>query len=85
MVRAETLRHLYSSIQQLPSQCAKIVQMYYDEGKDYKTIANELKLSINTVRNQRRRGVEMLKKKFPNMLWGIVISGASLVHYFTWR
>jgi RNA polymerase sigma-70 factor (family 1) len=74
MVRAEALRHLYSSIKELPPQCAKIVQLYYDEGKDYKAIADELDLSINTVRNQRRKGIELLKKKFPNMVWIAVIS-----------
>jgi RNA polymerase sigma-70 factor (ECF subfamily) len=66
MVRAETLRHLYAAIKTLPPQCSKIVHMYYEEGKDYKTIADQLDLSINTVRNQKRRGIELLKKKFPN-------------------
>jgi RNA polymerase sigma-70 factor (family 1) len=69
MVRAETLRHLYAAVKKLPPQCAKIVHMYYDEGKDYQTIADELQLSVNTVRNQRRKGIELLKKKFPNMVW----------------
>jgi RNA polymerase sigma-70 factor (ECF subfamily) len=64
MVRAETLRHLYAAIKTLPPQCAKVVHMYYDEGKDYKTIAGELELSINTVRNQRKNGIGLLKKNF---------------------
>lgn len=68
MVRSETLRHLYTAIHQLPPQCARIINMYYDEGKDYQTIAEELHLSINTVRNQKRKGIQLLKKKFPNMV-----------------
>lgn len=72
IVRAETLRHLYAAIKHLPPQCAKIVHMYYDEGKDYQTIADELNLSISTVRNQRKKGMDLLKKKFPNLILALI-------------
>jgi RNA polymerase sigma-70 factor (family 1) len=82
MTRAETLRHLYAAMKDLPPQCAKIVQMYYDEGKDYKTIAEELRLSINTVRNQRKKGIDLLKKRFPHLAWTGLAIGMVMVKYF---
>lgn len=64
IIEAETYNEIFSAIKKLPPQCRKIFQMMFFQGKDYEQIANELGLSISTVRNQKARGLQLLKKKF---------------------
>jgi RNA polymerase sigma-70 factor (family 1) len=64
MIRSETLRELYAAINELPKECGKVVRMYFEEGQDTEAIARELGISVNTVRNQKRKGIGLLKKRF---------------------
>jgi RNA polymerase sigma-70 factor (ECF subfamily) len=45
----------------LPTQCGLVFKKFFVEGKDYPTIAEEMKLSISTVRNQKRRALLLLR------------------------
>lgn len=64
IIEAETYNEIFSAIKKLPPQCRKIFQMMFFQGKDYEQIAKELGLSVSTVRNQKARGLQLLKKKF---------------------
>jgi RNA polymerase sigma-70 factor (family 1) len=64
IVRTETIRELYSAIKDLPNECGKVVRMYFEEGQDTDAIARKLGISVNTVRNQKRKGIGLLKKRF---------------------
>jgi RNA polymerase sigma-70 factor (family 1) len=68
MIRSETLRELYAAINELPKECGKVVRMYFEEGQDTEAIARELGISVNTVRNQKRKGIGLLKKRFLPLL-----------------
>jgi RNA polymerase sigma factor (sigma-70 family) len=68
MIRSETLRELYAAINALPKECGKVVRMYFEEGQDTEAIARELGISVNTVRNQKRKGIGLLKKRFLPLL-----------------
>jgi RNA polymerase sigma-70 factor (family 1) len=68
MIRSETLRELYSAINELPKECGKVVRMYFEEGQDTEAIARELGISVSTVRNQKRKGIGLLKKRFLPLL-----------------
>jgi RNA polymerase sigma-70 factor (family 1) len=61
IIRAETINEIVNRIELLPTQCRQVFKKFFVEGKDYTTIAEEMKLSINTVRNQKRRGLILLR------------------------
>lgn len=61
LIRAEVYREIYREIMALPEQCGKIIRMGYIEGKRNEEIARELDLSVQTVKNQKSRGILLLK------------------------
>jgi len=63
VTRAELLRQLYMAIESLPPQCQKIIKMSYVLGKKNQEIAEELGLSLQTIKNQKSRAVELLKAR----------------------
>lgn len=65
LIRTEVYRNIYRAIDQLPEQCGKIVRMGYLEGKSNEEIATTLGLSIQTVKNQKSRGISLLKLRLP--------------------
>jgi RNA polymerase sigma-70 factor (ECF subfamily) len=60
IVRTETLRQLYDAIHQLPAQCKKVFTKLYIEGKSVAETAEEMKITISTVKNQKARGIKIL-------------------------
>lgn len=65
VIRMEVYRNIYREINQLPGQCRKIIHMGYIEGKTNNEIAQELGLSLQTVKNQKSRGISLLKLRLP--------------------
>lgn len=63
LVTAETLRHIYNAIETLPGECRKIYRMLYVDGKKTAEIATELNISPSTVKAQKARGLNLLRKK----------------------
>lgn len=70
VTRAEVLREVHAAIETLPAQCKKIVRMSFIEGLKNHEIAEQLNISIHTVKNQKVRGIYLLKMKLlgSNML-----------------
>jgi len=79
MIRTEVLREIYCKIKGLPEQCARIVSMSYIEGKKNSEIADELGISLQTVKNQKSRGISLLKVRLSYDLFMlfILLSSAS--------
>ncbi|MCW3073486.1 MAG: polymerase sigma-70 factor [Flaviaesturariibacter sp.] len=65
MIEAELLRNLLDSRKVLPPKARVIFELIYIEGKSIKEIARDLKISISTVKSQRARAIQILKKQFP--------------------
>lgn len=63
ITRAEVLREVYAELQKLPAECRKVMQLYYQQGLDHKSISAKLGVTISTVKNQKARGLKILKKK----------------------
>ena len=63
MVRAETYREIQEAVKTLPPRCRQIFTMLYFEGKNYKEIAEELKLSLDTIRVQKARALLLIRQK----------------------
>lgn len=60
MIRAEVLNVLSNELNSLPTQCRTILKMYVNGMKNHE-IAEKLDLSVNTVRNQKARGLQLLR------------------------
>lgn len=64
MIRAEVLGVVGKELNRLPIQCRTILEMSFLNGLKNQEIANKLEISINTVRNQKSRGLQLLRTKF---------------------
>ena len=62
LVQAETYHYLYILVNSLPLRCRQVFQMFYLQDKALKEIAEELGISINTVKSQKQRAVQLLKE-----------------------
>jgi len=63
MLEAETMAILFKAISTLPSGCRTITEMSYLQGKKNEEIAVELGISVNTVKTQKQRGLQLLRSK----------------------
>ena len=64
IMESEFLEILSKEIDLLPEKCREIFKLIYFEGKKTDEIARELDLSVQTVRNQKTRAIELLKTVF---------------------
>ncbi|HEY2722955.1 MAG TPA: RNA polymerase sigma-70 factor [Chitinophagaceae bacterium] len=78
MIESELYHEIFIAINTLPPKCSQIFKMLYIEGKDYLQIARELNLSINTVRNQKARGILLLRQRL-----SMTITATLLLHYLS--
>lgn len=68
MIAAETMMQIYSAIGELPEGCRNVVTKLYVEGKGLQEIADELNISINTVKTQRARGLKFIRGRLTGLL-----------------
>lgn len=57
----ELSKHLQEATDSLPAQCKIIFEMVYVDGKKYQEVADELGVSINTVKTQVKRALEKMR------------------------
>lgn len=57
----ELSKHLQEATDSLPVQCKIIFEMVYIDGKKYQEVADELGLSINTIKTQLKRALEKMR------------------------
>ncbi len=63
IIRTETIRELYAAVNTLPKECKKVFDLLYVEGKSVREAAEELAVSISTVKAQKARGLQLLRLK----------------------
>jgi RNA polymerase sigma-70 factor (family 1) len=63
IIRSETITNVHKAIHQLPAQCQKVFTKLYIEGKSVAETAQEMKITTSTVKNQKARGLSLLKTK----------------------
>jgi RNA polymerase sigma-70 factor (ECF subfamily) len=68
IIRTETLRHLEMAIDNLPAQCRTVFIKLFTEGKTLSEAAQEMGLSIFTVKAQRQRGIKLLRERLAPLL-----------------
>lgn len=74
VIYTEVFRVLYKEISQLPEQSGKIVRMSYIDGLKNEAIAQQLGLSLQTVKNQKSRGIALLRTRIdPSILSFLIL------------
>ncbi|WP_426790747.1 RNA polymerase sigma-70 factor [Sphingobacterium sp. WOUb80] len=61
MIQAEVIHQLMEAIHQLPKGCRQVLHMAVFEKLSNDEIANNLSISINTVKSQKKRAIQLLK------------------------
>lgn len=65
IMQSEATRILYQSLEALSPQIAQIIKMTYLDGMTNQEAADELGVSINTVKTQKQRGINKLRQILP--------------------
>lgn len=66
-LEAEVMEEIFEAIKELPEQCMNIFEMSYIQKCEVKQIAEELNISVNTVKTQRLRAKKYLKERLKNV------------------
>lgn len=66
IIRAEVIIELHQAISKLPKEKGRIIRMTYIDGKSNQETADELGISVQTVKNQKLRGLALLRKLLPH-------------------
>lgn len=65
IIRSETMQQVQAAIYRLPPQCRTVFIKLFIEGKSLLETAEEMQLSLSTIKNQRQRGIKLLRKRLP--------------------
>ncbi|MBD1420823.1 RNA polymerase sigma factor [Sphingobacterium chuzhouense] len=63
IIKAELTVLLLNLLEDLPEGCSRILRMSYIDGLKNSEIAEQLHISINTVKSQKMRGIKLLKER----------------------
>jgi RNA polymerase sigma-70 factor (family 1) len=77
IILAEVVSEVHATMEILPTECRKIFEMLYIDGKTVREVAEELGLSISTIKTQKARGLSVLRKRFPELSAVIPLEGFS--------
>ncbi|HEY0769383.1 MAG TPA: RNA polymerase sigma-70 factor, partial [Sphingobacteriaceae bacterium] len=61
IIRSEVLTEIHTALETLPESCKRISRMSYLEGMRNNEIAGKLGISVNTVKTQKQRGLQILR------------------------
>ena len=68
IILTEIYRELAAAVEKLPEECRKVFQLCYFQGLDNESAAQELGLSVNTVKAQKARGKKILRENLKDIL-----------------
>lgn len=63
MVAAETMQEIRQAVAALPEGCRQVLVHLFEKGEKLQKTAEVLNISINTVKSQRARGLQLIRKK----------------------
>lgn len=82
ITRTEMLNELYEAISKLPAKAGQIIRQTYLEGKSNQEVADEMGISIQTLRNQKSRALAILRGRLNKDSFELLIAGAFAIHDF---
>jgi len=77
LVHTEVIAEIHRAINQLPTQCRKVISLEFIEGLSNEEVAKELSLSVQTVKNHKVRALKILKQQFSDN-----IPIVAVIHFF---
>ena len=66
-IRAEVVSELFGAIDELPDKCKEIFKRSYVDGQEDKKIAEELDISLNTIKTQKQRAKSYLRGRLGDL------------------
>ena len=74
LLEAEVLALVYDEIERLPTKAGAVFKLIFFDGLKTDEVADQLGISVKTVRNQKARAIQLLqtallKKGLPTFLW----------------
>lgn len=67
MIETEIFSRLRKAIEKLPRECRKVFELCYFEGMNNEKAAQTLRISIETVKAQKKRGKQILRKNLQEL------------------
>lgn len=67
IIVAETIAEIHRIMQVLPPECKKIFNLLFIKGLTVREISDKTKLSVSTIKNQKARGLNIIRKNFPDL------------------
>ncbi|THU32914.1 sigma-70 family RNA polymerase sigma factor [Niastella caeni] len=78
-IQADVLQFIYEEIEKLPQRSKTIFKLFYIEGVPVRDIANMMKISPQTVANQKHTALKLLRMKVLDrpglLLWLLFLAG----------
>jgi len=74
IIQTEFTMAIRDALNTLPEACQKVMTMSYVEGFSNDEIAEQLQLSINTIKTQKRRGLHVLRSKLRADYFSVVLT-----------
>ena len=66
-IRAEVVAELFGAIDELPDKCKEIFKRSHVDGQEDKKIAEELDISLNTIKTQKQRAKSYLRGRLGDL------------------
>ncbi|GAA4339759.1 RNA polymerase sigma factor [Flaviaesturariibacter amylovorans] len=67
LIETEMVQQVLIQLETLPDGSREIFRLFYLEDKNLKEIAEELQVSVSTVKSQKARALELLRRKLPHL------------------
>jgi RNA polymerase sigma-70 factor (family 1) len=81
-ISGEMIAALYASLEKLPDGSRMILKMIYIDGLKYKEVADQLHISISTVKSQRLYALAKLRQSFSRKdLFSLWVLGLSIEYF----
>ena len=66
-IRADVVAELFAAIDELPDRCKEIFKRSYVDGLEDRKIAEELNISLNTIKTQKQRAKSYLRERLGDL------------------
>ena len=73
ITKAEVVAELYAALETLPEGCKKISYLSFIEEKKNQEIAQELGISVTTVKSQKQRSLQLLRLRLNPEIFGSLL------------
>jgi RNA polymerase sigma-70 factor (ECF subfamily) len=73
LIRAEVYGEVHLALMGLPDGCKRVITLSFFEGMKNEEIARALDLSINTVKTQKKRALQLLRLKMDPRAFALLI------------